>query len=183
MSERTDIGVKVFEWWQKNLAPRTQSVSKDAAKSGKDETEKASGQTAARALSAKLRRGGFPDVLFEPAVHRLVHTLNVREHELKRFCRLVEILGSVRTHSQSTLAERLRGADKEPLLSPLRFKQLMTAEDKELATLLRRAVQIADYRCNVAALARDVMFWNDRIKTRWCLDYFGAANNSEGKTE
>ncbi|UPO79757.1 type I-E CRISPR-associated protein Cse2/CasB [Parasaccharibacter sp. TMW 2.1888] len=182
MSEKKDIGVKVFEWWQKNLAPRTQSASKDAEESGKSETEKMPGQTAARTLSAKLRRGGFPDLLFEPEVHHLVRTLNVREHELKRFCRLVEILGSVRTNSHSTLAERLRGADKEPLLSPLRFKQLMTAEDEELAALLRRAVQMAEYRCNVAALARDVMFWNDRTKTRWCLDYFGAANSGD-KTE
>lgn len=181
MSDRKDIGVEVLKWWNKNLAPRTQPSPEDAAESGKNETVKAKGQTAARTLSAKLRRGGFPDLLFEPEVHYLAHALNVKGHELKRFCRLVEVLGSVQVHVQQTLAERLKGADKEPVLSPLRFKQLMTAEDDELAALLRRAIQMAGYRCNVAELAQDIMFWGDRTKNRWCLDYLGVVN-SEIKT-
>lgn len=175
MSEPQDKGAKVLAWWRTNLAARTQIQPDKETEEGRREAHAAQkqAQTAARALSAKLRRGTYPAILFEPQVQNLLHQIQPKGDALKRFCQLLNVLGEVREYDHASLAKRLKGGDKEPLLSHLRFKQLMTAEDDELATLLRRAVAVAGNRCNVAMLARDMLAWNDRTRARWCLEYFG----------
>jgi CRISPR system Cascade subunit CasB len=51
---------------------------------------------------------------------------------------------------------------------------LMRASDGDLAVGLRRAIPMVGRTCNVARLGRDLLFWNEITRTRWCFDYFGA---------
>ena len=123
-----------------------------------------------RALSARLRRATPVEVMCEGAVHDLAQALEIKDPA--RLLRIVSVLAEVRDHISQTLSKRLGG--RERVLSELRFQRLMRANDDELVTSLRRAVRIAGHRCNVAALGEDLMFWNERTRTRWCFHYFGA---------
>jgi CRISPR system Cascade subunit CasB len=60
----------------------------------------------------------------------------------------------------------------------------MRAEGEELTDLLRRAIVTAERRCNVAALAEDLLHW-EAARPRWCFHYFDApapAKDLEEKT-
>lgn len=174
MSGKQSIGVEISRWWKDHISPRVQHQPDDEA--GKDAGEVAvhekAKQTAARTLSARLRRGTYPAILFEREVAELISRLGLKEHQLKRFSQILNVVSTVRKDVSGTLAQQLKGAEEVPRMSPLRFKQLMTAENDELAAGLRRALVLADYKCNVAQLAQDMTFWNDRTRARWCLDYF-----------
>lgn len=127
--------------------------------------------SSARALAARLRRASGVDALTEPAVHDLARRLNLRDGAT--LVRLVTLLAEVRNHRSQTLAQCLGGP--EPALSALRFQRLMRTEGPDLAPALRRAIAMADYACNVAALGEDLLFWSEATRTRWCFHYFGAA--------
>lgn len=144
-----DHGQKIRAWWRRSL-----------------DRESARG----RALAAKLRRGDAVSVLCEPEVHELAQELEIRDAE--RLVRLVQVLAEVRADDGATLAKALGG--DESALSHLRFQKLMRASDDEIATGLRRALPLVGYRCNVAALGQDMLFWGEKTRTRWCFDYFAA---------
>jgi CRISPR system Cascade subunit CasB len=59
----------------------------------------------------------------------------------------------------------------------------MRADDSELPGALRRAIVMADRRCNVAALGTDLLFWSDRTRTDWCFHYYGEAPPRPEMTE
>ncbi|MUG90913.1 type I-E CRISPR-associated protein Cse2/CasB [Bombella sp. ESL0385] len=184
MSEKRSIGEEIFQWWRNYIAPRVQGQSEDEAEGKAQKAgSRDARQSAARALSARLRRSTYPDILFEPTVSRLVVTLGLGEHQLKPFAQTLHVISFVRHNVPDSLAKRLKGADETPVMSHMRFKQLITAERDEVASLLRRAVTSADEKCNVARLAGDMMFWGDQTRTRWCLDYFGVPFDSEKKAE
>lgn len=128
----------------------------------------------ARALAARLRRAGPIEALTEPEVHDLARRLALRGTRLDaaRLARLVTLLAGVREHVPRTLAQRLGGT--EPALSPLRFQRLMRASDDELPEALRRAIVMADRKCNVAALGQDLLAWSEKTRGRWCFHYYGA---------
>lgn len=147
----SEVGNSIYNWWWRNIGDRDQSH--------------------ARALAARLRRAGPVEVLGEAAVHDLARSLQVTD--AAPLVRLVQVLAEVRDNVGQTLAQRLGG--DPPALSTLRFQRLMRVEPDDLATALRRAVVMADRKCNVAALGRDVMHWTDMTRTRWCFHYYGAA--------
>ncbi|MBK1634164.1 type I-E CRISPR-associated protein Cse2/CasB [Rhodovulum adriaticum] len=126
---------------------------------------------AARALAARLRRAAPMAVLCEPAVQDLARALGIGPARAQDLVRLAGLLAEVREHDSAPLARRLGGA--EPVLSHLRFQRLMRAEGDELTALMRRAIIMADRRCNVAALAGDLLHW-EAARPRWCFHYFGA---------
>ncbi|PHI95143.1 hypothetical protein BG621_08010 [Parasaccharibacter apium] len=173
VNDKRPLGEKVLQWWENHVAPRVQGDSGDYDPR----------QSAARALSARLRRSTYPDILFEPTVSRLVVELSLSKDQLKPFAYMLHVISFVRRDVSDSLAKRLKGADETPVMSHMRFKQLMTAGEDEVASLLRRAVTLVGYECNVARLAGDMMFWNDQTRTRWCLDYFGVPSDSEKKAE
>lgn len=144
-------GAIALGWWQVNLGARESA--------------------AARALAARLRRAAPMAALCEPAVQDLAVSLNIGPGRAHDLVRLVCLLAEVREHGSARLARRLGGT--EPVLSNLRFQRLMRAEGDELTALMRRAISMADRRCNVAALASDLLHW-ETARTRWCFDYFGA---------
>lgn len=147
---RTPGGI-VLGWWSTHIGAR------DSA--------------AARALAARLRRAAPMAVLCEPAVQDLARALGIGPGRAGEIVRLAGLLAELREHDGATLARRLGGA--EPVLSNLRFQRLMRAEGEELTALLRRAITMADRRCNVAALANDLLHW-EAARSRWCFHYFGA---------
>ncbi|TKD12522.1 hypothetical protein FBT96_20250 [Rhodobacter capsulatus] len=144
-------GAVALGWWTRNIAPRE--------------------MPSAKALSARLRRAAPLAVLCEPAVQDLARGLSLGPAQADRLVQLAVLLAEVREHVPERLARRLGGA--EPVLSPLRFQRLIRAEGVELTDLLRRALSMADRRCNVAALATDILHW-EAARPRWCFDYFGA---------
>ncbi|MDD7970602.1 type I-E CRISPR-associated protein Cse2/CasB [Roseinatronobacter alkalisoli] len=138
---------------------------------------------AVRALAARLRRAAPLAVLSERDVMTLAGALGLRSHDADDIVRLAVLLAEIREHGPSTLAERLGG--EKPVLSPLRFQRLLRAEGEELTDHLRRAIIMAERRCNVAALAADILHW-EAARPRWCFHYYGAdapRTGNEEKTE
>jgi CRISPR system Cascade subunit CasB len=132
---------------------------------------------AARGLAARLRRAEGVEVLAEPAVQDLARRLGMGPSEAARLVRLVRAFAELREDGPETLARRLGGA--EPVLSPLRFQRLLRASGPEFDLQLRRALVMADRRCNATRLAADLLVWDhpergDPVRARWCFDYFGA---------
>lgn len=132
----------------------------------------------AKALSARLRRASRVEALAEPVVHDLAQKLGLKRtaHDTEALLRLVLVLAWVRDHengAQQRLAQKF-GRGEPPPLSALRFQRLMRAEGEEIIAALRRALPLVQYRCNVAALGEDLLFWGDQTRTRWSFDYFGA---------
>lgn len=157
-ADRNAIGGAVLGWWREQLEDReTASV---------------------RALSARLRRASAIEAMCEGAVHRLSERLieagvrPLRARDPERLVPLARTLAEVRTHDRGTLAGRLGGA--EPLISELRFRRLLRAEGEELTNALRRAVGMAEHKCDVAALGRDILFWGEGVKIAWTFQYHGA---------
>lgn len=146
-------GVVAMGWWSRNIAPRDNA--------------------AARGLSARLRRAAGPiAVLCEPAVHELARGLRFGPEKAGKLVQLACLLAELRDHDGTPLARRLGGTD--PILSRSRFEKLIRAEDEELTALMRRAILMADRRCDVISLAGDLLYWNDVTRNRWCFHYFGA---------
>lgn len=150
MSDERNQGGEILRWWGANLGDR---------QTGR-----------ARALSARLRRARGADALTEPEVHDLARLLNLRDGV--RLAHLVRLLAEVKEHCPQPLARRLGGP--EPMLSTLRFQRLMRAEGEELIEALRRAITMAEGRCNVPALGLDILHWSEGVRTRWCFHYYGA---------
>lgn len=130
---------------------------------------------AARGLAARLRRADALGVLAEPAVQALARRLGMGPGDAPRLVGLVQVLADVRADDRASLAQRLAG-----VLSPLRFQRLMRAEGAEFTAQLRRAIVMADRRCDVARLAGDLLAWDhpdrgEAARARWCFQYFGAS--------
>lgn len=149
--DRKGPGAIALGWWAREIAPRD--------------------IPAARGLSARLRRAAPLAVLCERSVQDLGTALGLRAPQANRLIQIATLLAEVRNTSAETLARRLGG--QEPVLSSLRFQRLLRAEGDELPDHLRRAIIMADRRCNVAALAADLLNW-EAARPRWCFHYFGA---------
>jgi CRISPR system Cascade subunit CasB len=157
VTERESKGDVAARWWRERLADR---------ESG-----------AARGLMARLRRADALGVLAEPAVQDLARNVALRPAQAETLVRLARVLAEVREDDARSLARRLGGA--EPVMSPLRFQRLLRAEGEEAAAALRRAVIMAERRCNVARLAADLLVWDhpdrgEAARRRWIFDYFAA---------
>lgn len=62
-----------------------------------------------------------------------------------------------------------------PALSETRFKRVLLASPgEELLTLLIRLLAQVDGRANIARLAQDVWWWNDKTRERWAFEYYAA---------
>lgn len=142
-------GQIILGWWSHNIGDRDLAT--------------------ARGLSARLRRAGPVAVLGEAAVHDLARALRVTDAAV--LIRLVQVLAEVREHAAQPLATRLGG--DPAAMSTLRFQRLMRVADGDLTEALRRATQMADRRCNVAALGQDLLDWSEKTRSRWYFQYFG----------
>lgn len=153
------FGQTVLGWWGVNIAARD--------------------NPRARGLAARLRRAGPVETLCERAVQDLARALHAGPAQAERLARMVQVVAEVREQDSLTLAARLGGG----VLSELRFQRLIRAQGEERDALLRRAIQMAERHCNVAALARDIWVWDDAIRARWCFHYYGAEAPSDDLKE
>ncbi len=166
MSDAKGRGETVRDWWDARLKDRNSG--------------------AARGLMARLRRATPLEVLMEPAVQELRRALRLgtSDREVAALVRLVQVLAEVRDEGEA-LARRLGG--DPPLMSPLRFERLLRAEGEEATLVLRRAVIMAERRCDVQRLATDLLAsdhpdWGEGTRRRWNFDYFAAPVPEVGKT-
>lgn len=148
-------GQLVQHWWAQHLGRRETGVQ--------------------RGLAARLRRGNRITVLCQPEVHRLAEALREADVTVApdRLVMLVRLLAELRETSQRSLP-RLLGQGSPPAYSAARFERLMRAEGEEMEAALRRALPTVGYTTNIAALGEALLFWGDKVRTRWCFDYYGA---------
>ena len=62
------------------------------------------------------------------------------------------------------------------MLSELRFHSLIRIHSRrELVAPLRRSLWVlgAEASCNGWTLAEDLYWWNDRVRNKWCFQFFG----------
>lgn len=142
-------------WWKRQLRPEQDTAP-------------------ARALRARLRRApNIVDLLAQPQVIGLYDALG-RDLPPETLAALAQVLAQVRDNKDRRVAAALGTGDPRPF-SPLRFQRLIRAGGpRELAQALRRALPAVDHACNVPALAEDILFWGERVRVRWCFDYYGA---------
>jgi CRISPR system Cascade subunit CasB len=139
---------------------------------------------------ARLRRAATPVVaLEEPNVIDLYKNLGFGRGDVDRQLPRVAIIAAVLAHIRTDampgdngfrrrFADMLgRGVDR-PLMSPLRFKRLLTAtEDQDLLIAFRRAVALAGGRnIDVGDVAASLLDWSERRRMRWAFDYYGAGS-------
>lgn len=65
-----------------------------------------------------------------------------------------------------------RAGKDEPQVSELRFRRLLQKEDDELFQALRRTLPLVS-GLDVALLARDLKYWNEQVRRKWAIEYFG----------
>lgn len=137
---------------------------------------------------AELRRAATPgDVVFVPAFHRLLHSLEERGLDVsrpatrERLAAVAGLVARVETHvrdKQSFAAQLGRPAadSSRPPVSRLRFARLVAAQDiAELYGQLARALPLLDKKADLVSLAESVLTWNDATRRRWAYDYYRVA--------
>ena len=69
-------------------------------------------------------------------------------------------------------------------LSETRFQGLVRATaSRDLVAPLRRAIAIVRRNAiDIAALAGDLYYWNERTRNKWCFQYFGAGDATPEQT-
>jgi CRISPR system Cascade subunit CasB len=148
----------------------------------------AKGQRGDRAAVARLRRAGsILDAAAEPAAGDLFRQLRFTHNgtNVIRAALIAAVLAHVRTDDRSQSVARAIGTprggdDTTALVTPLRFKRLISAREAEdLLIAFRRAVAILDHTANVKDLARQLIAWTDdeqadRARTFFAFDYHGA---------
>ncbi len=137
----------------------------------------------ARKARAELRRADTPlAVLGVSAVHDLNrdlcdagHGLHHRADGPDRLALIAAVLAHVR--EPGAAAARRFGAGDPPSLSQIRFNALIRAEaPRDLIRPLTRALGIIGGSAGVRKLAEDLYWWDERTRTEWCFDYYGAAD-------
>ena len=159
--DRPSVGDIGMRWWLSAIAADT-------------------GHT--RKTRAELRRADTPlAALGVSAVHDLNRALNDAGHGLHhradgpdRLALIAVALAHVK-EGRGAAAARGFGAGDPPPLSSIRFNSLIrTKAPRELIRPLVRALKIIGGRTDARKLARDLYWWNERVRTAWCFDYYGA---------
>ena len=168
MNNNTSVGSLCNEWWRQTF--------------GSDDG-------VARMARARLRRCTTAvEVLTIESVHDLNRVLRDLDYcpSSDQLALITVALAHVDGVGEEKLA-RLFGhqvtKDSPRKLSTLRFQRLVhTNERAQLIGPLRRAMAIVrQSQINVAALSTDLYYWNERVRSEWCFQYFGAANAEPDK--
>lgn len=163
----SSIGNVIRDWWKDSL----QVVEGDLRNGRK------------KALRAKLRRASLIEALCEHEVHGLATSLKWDVEHAVEIARLVRLLAEVRVDDKrmslpAKLGESVGTAERtHRTFSEMRFQRLMRSTPDELSDALRRALGLVKYTCDVGALGADILGWQvdkdgERIRVKWCFDYF-----------
>jgi CRISPR system Cascade subunit CasB len=161
-----DDGMRAAQWWRA-LQPNRPNGERNP--------------TADRAALARLRRADLYAAMSDPATFDLFRRLGRRKPEqLPEVALCAGVLAGVREdrsneHPARTLGPPGFDSVEQAAMKPLRFRRLIEAEAlEERLLLLRRAVQLADRRLNVAQLAAACLDWSDHRRQRWIFEYYAA---------
>ncbi len=142
---------------------------------------------------AELRRcATAAEVALCPAFHRLLKALAetrpcdpLPPEQVRRLAPAAALLAVVRQDAEAgepsylslaTLFAAPRKGGASAILSGLRFRRLLQAEDPaRLWPLLLRAIHLLGDRAPVLGLAHDVTQWGEAVRQRWAQDYYAAA--------
>jgi CRISPR system Cascade subunit CasB len=138
-----------------------------------------------KAALARLRRADPQSAMMEETILLLFHRLGRRSpSQLPRIATLTGVLAHVRTYIPTPFGVAVGRTSIEdktpPVMSALRFKSLLAAEDEdEIARGFRRAVALLRGEANVADLARILLFWDDEAtRRRLTFTYYGAGGRA-----
>jgi CRISPR system Cascade subunit CasB len=148
-----------------------------------------------RAALARLRRvATAAEALIEPEVIDLCHKLSVSHYSRSPSPGRVAALAAVLAHVRHEVEPSEGGKGARPgmmrLVGPqstgtdarasaklkeIRFRALLSVRgDDELLTAMRRLVALAGGKANIRDLARTMLSWSDKTRTRWAYEYYGA---------
>ncbi len=168
--EARSVGGAVARWWRL-LQPRPDGKGGD------------------RAALARMRRADTPAVvLLEPAaiqlhgdVRKIVAGGVLGDRDTEMLAVIAGVLARVRPAEAPSVAfaTALGQPPDHPVMSPLRFGNLMRAREPEgLMRHLRRSVDLLGGRpFGIPQFVADILVWNDVIRRRWIFQYYqeGAA--------
>jgi CRISPR system Cascade subunit CasB len=167
MTFRADEQAKIAERWWRRMQPGAEDGARNRG--------------ADRAALARLRRADLRAAMSDPATFTLFHDLRRRRPEdLPEVALCAAVLAGVREdrpgeHPARTLGPPGFDNVEQAAMKPLRFRRLIEAEAPEdRLILLRRAVQLADRRLNVAQLAAACLDWSEHRRQCWIFEYYGA---------
>ncbi len=166
-NDKTDIGAAAAHWWRTALADTGPG----------------------RMARARLRRCNTPvEALAVEATHNLHAALGGgMKRQGDRLALIAIALANIRESHARPAAERMGdivAEQKRPKVSPVRFQTLVrTGKPAELIRPLRRALIQIDQAANVAALSRDLFYWGEATRNRWCFAYYGAASTAPETAE
>ena len=137
---------------------------------------------AARAARARLKRCEAPvEALAVAETHEL--NRHLREYGKKPTADQLTLLSTIFARLKGIHGDRLAAQfgkqetrDAPRPLSELRFQALIRVPSHSgLIAPLRRSVGIlgSEPACNGRELAEDLYFWNEKIRNKWCFQYFG----------
>jgi CRISPR system Cascade subunit CasB len=93
------------------------------------------------------------------------------QRQMARLPAVIALLAHLKASTAQSLPQAFSQGDK-PVVSPLRFRQLLDArDDEELFTRLRRVLPLIDKAVDPIQLANDVMDWGDVVRRRWVYAY------------
>ena len=159
MNERKDFGAVCLGWWQ---VLNDRSIGRS------------------RADLARLKRASVEtDALAIRSVHDLNQRLSSNGFDMRwqpdKLALVAMTLAYVKESSKSRLAQ-IMGQGNPKQLSELRFDRLIRMQNPaELTVQLRRALAVVGHSANVARLAQDLFYWNEKTRADWCFDYYGAS--------
>lgn len=172
MMENSGIGEIVTRWYRSSL-----DQDRDSA----------------RTARARLKRCSSPAEALAVAETHELNTL-LKRHGKRPSADQLALLAVTFARLRSVDGEKLAAAfgarsmkDGPRKLSELRFQSLIRVRTRrDLIAPLRRALAVLgpDLSCNGWVLAEDLYFWNDRVRSNWCFQYFGAelAATNQGET-
>lgn len=171
---RSTRGERALDWWQRYC-----SLAK--------------GDPGTRARLRRCRSA--TDALGERAAVTLVRQLGLAgsatagdDQRLIAGLQLARVLAHVEAHDPTLSVMRKAGwkrfpghrkesdaGEDRPTLSEGRFRRLLQTErGEEQVAAFVRLIALLDGSVNVAALAEDFLFWDDRTRRRWAFDYYAA---------
>ncbi len=146
---------------------------------------------------AALRRtSNLPEVPLIPAALDLMLRLGwrrvsdaERDWYAERVAVVALVLATVHEDRKEPVARQIgipQGRDGNPIVSEVRLRRLLTAEDSnELLQEALALVRLAGGSVNVADLATSLLDWSNprrNVRQRWLYDYHGIAVSNTDKT-
>jgi len=161
----SDVGKIAWDWWRYLNDPKTGD----------------------RASLARLRRCETAlDAASIPAGLRLARKLcaGAEDQNLDKALELAILLAQVRGDAPQKPMRAVgwktfpsgKDAGEPPVLSELRFRQLLQTTPENRLEKFKRLVRLMKGAANVAELAQDFWFWGDKVKKHWAFGYYAAAN-------